>query len=85
MELPNPDSPFGTPNDGRYKKFLGKAVQTICRELYRLIRSRAIELNLYTYELRHGSKAETIFLREADIPTENVVWKELLLCPVETI
>jgi hypothetical protein len=79
MELPKPDSLFGIPNDARYKKFLRKVVHKICRELYGLIRSRAGELNLYTYELRHGSKAETIFLGEADIPAENVLWKELLL------
>jgi hypothetical protein len=34
---------------------------------------------LYTYELRHGSKAQTVFLGEADIPAENVLWKELLV------
>jgi hypothetical protein len=43
------------------------------------VAARARELNLYTYELRHGSKAETIFLGEADIPSENVLWKELLI------
>lgn len=79
MELPKPEPLFGTPNNARYKKFLRKVVHKICRELYNLIRSRAREINLYTYELRHGSKAETIFLGEADIPAENVLWKELLL------
>ena len=48
IELPKPDSLFGTPNDARYKKFLRKVVQTICRELYGIIRSRAEQLNLYT-------------------------------------
>ncbi|SIT67167.1 hypothetical protein SAMN05216526_0783 [Ectothiorhodosinus mongolicus] len=79
LELPKPGSLIGTPNDARYKKLLQKVVQTICRELYRIIWSRADELNLYTYELRRGSKAETIFLGEADTPAENVLWKELLL------
>jgi len=32
-----------------------------------------------TEALRHGSKAQTIFLGEADIPTEDVLWKELLV------
>lgn len=35
--------------------------------------------NLYTYELRHGSKAESVFLREVDISDEDVLWKELLI------
>ena len=78
-EIPEPDSLFGISNDIRYKKFLRKVVQKICRELYEIIRTRAHELNIYTYELRHGSKAETIFLGGADIPTENVLWKELLI------
>ncbi|WP_375171927.1 hypothetical protein [Marinobacter sp.] len=79
MELPTPDSLFGTPNEARHKKFLQKVVNKICRELYDLIQSQAGQLNLGTHELRHGSKAETIFLGEADIPAENVLWKELLL------
>lgn len=79
MELPNPNSLFGTPNNRRYKKFLRRVVQTVCRELYGLICSRARELNLSTYELRDGSKAQTVFLGEADIPAENVLWKEILL------
>lgn len=79
VEIPAPGSMFGTPNEGRYKKFLRKSAQTICREIYQIIRERAGQLNLYTYELRHGSKAQTVFLGEADIPAENVLWKELLI------
>ncbi|GGX95755.1 hypothetical protein GCM10007160_24220 [Litchfieldella qijiaojingensis] len=79
VDIPVSDSLFGTPNDARYKKFLHRIVQTICRALYDVVRLRASYLNLYTYELRHGSKAETIFLGDADIPAENVLWKELLL------
>ena len=79
LQIAQPDSMFGIFNDTRYKKFLRKVVQTICRELYEIVRSRAQDLNLYTYELRHGSKAQTIFLGDADIPAENVLWKELLI------
>jgi hypothetical protein len=31
------------------------------------------------YELRHGSQAETIFLGQADLPAEEVLWKGLLV------
>ena len=51
----------------------------IATELYAVVRRRASELNLYTYELRSGSKAERIFLGKADIPAEEVLWKELLV------
>ena len=84
VEIPQSDSMFGIFNDDRYKKFLRKIVQTICRELFDIVRSRAHDLNLYTYELHHGSRAETIFLGGADIPSENVLWKELLIFFVNT-
>jgi hypothetical protein len=73
------DGIFGTSNDARYRKFLRNTVQKISTVLYQIIEMRAHELNLYTYELRHGSKAQTIFLGEADIPAEDVLWKELLV------
>jgi len=79
VDFPDPDPIFGTPNETRYRKFLHKSVQKISSTLYRIIEARARELNLYTYELRHGSKAETIFLGAADIPAEEVLWKELLI------
>jgi hypothetical protein len=44
-----------------------------------VVEKRASGLNLYTYELRDGSKAQTIFLGQADIPSEEVLWKELLI------
>ncbi|MCX6178680.1 MAG: hypothetical protein NT163_04835 [Chlorobiales bacterium] len=79
LEISEPNFLLGTTNDARYKKFLRKTVLKICRSLYEVVADRARELNLYTYELRHGSKAETMFLGEADIPAENVLWKELLI------
>lgn len=79
LKLPNPESLAGTPNEGRYKKFLRRIVHTICRAIYDVIRSRASDLNLYTYELRDGSKAKSMFLGQTDIPTENLLWKELLV------
>ncbi len=79
VEFADPNSILGTPNEARYRKFLRKTVQKISAVLYQIVETRARELNLYTYELRHGSKAQTIFLGEADIPAEDVLWKELLI------
>lgn len=79
VDIPDPNSIFGTPNEDRYRKFLRKSVQKISGVVYKIVEARARELNLYTYELRHGSKAQTVFLGESDIPAENVLWKELLI------
>lgn len=79
INILNLNTILATSNEVRYKKFFRKCVQKISGVLYQIIKTRACELNLYTYEMRHGSKAYTIFLGEADIPTENVLWKELLI------
>jgi hypothetical protein len=79
IELEHDNSPFGVFNDDRYRSFLRKVVTKISNEVYRLIEARAQELNLYTYELRHSSKAQTVFLGNADLFAEDVLWKELLI------
>jgi len=73
------NSIFGHENSDQYKKFLRKIVVKISSTLYAIVQARARELNLFTYELRSGSKAETVFLGNADIPSEEVLWKELLI------
>ncbi len=79
VEFGDRDSIFGHENDVRYKKFLRQIVTKISSELFEVVRERAGELNLYTYELRSGSRAETVFLGKADIPAEDILWKELLI------
>ncbi len=79
LEPLDPDSIIGTPNDPRYERFLSRTVRKISTGLFSVIESRARELNLYTYELRSGSRAETVFLSEATIESEDVLWKELLV------
>lgn len=79
VEIPQESSFFGTDNEDRYRHFIRRTVLKISKTLYEVIKARAMEINLYTYELRHGSKAETIFLREVDIADEDVLWKELLV------
>ena len=70
---------FPTHNDARYREFLRKLVTKISSALYEVVRTTASDLNLYTYELRDGSRAQTIFLGRANLPSEEVLWKELLV------
>ena len=70
---------LGTENEDRYRRFIRKTVLKIATSLYEVIKARARALNLYTYELHHGSKAETVFLRKINISDEDVLWKELLV------
>lgn len=79
VSFPESSGLIGTDNNSRYKNFLRKIITKISQEIFSVVRSRAYELNIYTYELRHGSRAETVFLGNADLPKENVLWKELLL------
>lgn len=78
-EFPDEDSFLGTDNNDHYRRFLRRIVLKIAREVFRVIEDRATQINLYTYELRNGSKAESVFLREVDIADEDVLWKELLV------
>lgn len=78
-EFPDEDSLFGTFNNDQCRKFLRRTVLKIAREVFHVIEDRARKINLYTHELRYGSKAESVFLREVDIADEDVLWKELLV------
>lgn len=79
VKISEPQPLIGTPNEPQYRKFLQRTVLKISTAVYEVVEKRARDLNLYTYELRHGSKAFTVFLGEADIPAEEVLWKELLI------
>lgn len=79
IEFPEKSSIFGTTNEDRYRKFVRKTTLSVSKALYNIIKEQASAINLYTYELRHGSKAESVFLREIDISDEDVLWKELLI------
>lgn len=70
---------FGHFNEEQYRSFISRTVLKISRTLYQIIGKRSSELGLYTYELRHGSKAQSVFLREVKIADEDVLWKELLI------
>lgn len=78
-DFPDEDSFLGTDNNDQYRRFIRRTVLKIAREVYRIIKDRARQINLYTYELRSGSKAESVFLREVDVADEDTLWKELLI------
>lgn len=79
VEFPEENFPFGVPNTDRYRTFIARTVRKISKTIYQIVHARSRALNLYTYELRNGSKAESVFLREVNIDDEDVLWKELLV------
>jgi hypothetical protein len=79
VEFPEETSFWGVDNNDRYRKFIQRTVQKIAQKVYEAIVHRAGTLNLYTYELRHASKAQSVFLRKVDINDEDVLWKEILI------
>lgn len=78
-ELSGVNSIFGTDNTDQYREFIHRTVLKVARSLYEVIWKRASQISLFTYELRNGSKAESVFLREVNIGDEDVLWKELLI------
>ncbi len=84
VDIENPSELFGTPNDTRYRKYIRKVVTKISSSLFDVIRTKASDLNLYTYELRDGSRAQSTFLGQADLPAEEILWKELLIFLMNT-
>ena len=79
VNFPDEKNLFGTFNEDRYRTFVNRTILKISRDIFKVIVERSRVLGLYTYELRHGSKAESVFLREVKIGDEDVLWKELLI------
>ena len=79
VDFSDGSSVFGTENKDQYRKFIRRTVLKIAGSVYEVIRKRAGQIGLYTYELRSGSKAENIYLRDVNIADEDVLWKELLV------
>lgn len=79
VTFPDSSFPFATSNEDRYRAFINRTVLKISRAIYEIVDNRSRSLALYTYELRHGSKAQSVFLREVNVGHEDVLWKELLV------
>lgn len=77
----NDEFPFSiTPNSSKFKKFIGRIVGKISTQLFDIIAKEATRLNIYTNEIRYGSKAAKIFLsNKFEFSDEDVLWKELLI------
>lgn len=77
------DGPFSyIHNTPQIKKFVGKVVGKISRNLFDIISDKARSLNIYTYELRSDSKAVKVFYaldERLDFIDEENVKKELIL------
>lgn len=71
-------------NEARYRKFIRGIVTKISCAIYEVVQDKASELSLYTYEVRRGSKAHTVFLGQADLASEEVLWKKLLVFFINT-
>ena len=68
-----------TRNENRFKKFIGKVVSKIVLPVFQIIKNEAHRLNIYTYEIEHGSKASKIFLHESfDFEDEDIMQGELI-------
>jgi len=64
----------------RLATFVGKLMKKIVLGLYEAIDAGARNHQIFTYEIRYGSKAYKILLRhEFDFFPEELVWKEILI------
>lgn len=76
---------FNTPNQDKFKKFIGKVVGRISEALFSLVELEASKQNIYTYELPYESKASIIFIGKKYVFFEqDIVWKELLVYLMNT-
>jgi hypothetical protein len=79
IEFDGNEHPFGTANEDRFRSFMSRTALKISRAIFEVIGERSRAIGLYTYELRNGSKAESVFLQEIKIGDEDTLWKELLV------
>ena len=79
IELDPGDEFFPIQNTDQIRKFVGKVVKKISREIFVVVGRRAYELNIYTNEIRSDSKALKVFYGERlDFLDEEIKKKELL-------
>ena len=74
-----------SPNSERIRKFVGTKILKIARSVYEVIGTEADKKNVYTYEVRQGSKAAKVFLDdEWSFAGEDHLCKELVLFLVKS-
>jgi len=80
IEVPHSDSFIPVYNSDKIRKFIGKVVCKIAKNVFNVISKQARTLNIYTNELRGDSKAIQVFYAERlDFIDERIKKKELLL------
>lgn len=82
LEVKDEDDIFGTENSLQVKKFIGKTVKKITKDLYKIIDNAATAKNLYTYEISGSwSKAAKVVWGDEEISFEKdeIVMMEVLL------
>lgn len=84
VEIQTDNSIFGLQNTDRFRQFFRRTILKISSTIYKIITDKARAINLYTFELRSASRAESIFLGEVNIADEDVLWKELLIFLMNT-
>lgn len=68
-----------TPNERRYRKYIGSIISNIVLQVYDIVKSEARRLNLYTYEVDNQSKGAKIFIhRSFDFEEEDILQVELI-------
>lgn len=78
---------FGLSNSLRIKRFIGRTVKKITKQLYAIVQQEAINKNIYTYEISgSSSKAAKILWGDGQILFENeeVAMVEILLFLMKT-
>jgi hypothetical protein len=66
-------------NSDQIKRYIGKMVMGITRGSYNIMKKKAEILNIYTYEIRSGSKATKVFLGDKlDFFEENQIKREII-------
>lgn len=69
-----------TANSKEIKRFIGNVIKKITEELYQVLRKEANRLNIYTYEVRYGSKAFKIFIgNDFTFEKEDIIRKEIII------
>lgn len=69
-----------TQNSKEIKRFIGNVIKKLTEELYEVLRKEAHRLNIYTYEVRYGSKAFKIFIaNDFTFEKEDIIRKEIII------
>jgi len=77
LDLANEFTPIV--NTNQIRKFVGKIVKQICKEIFQVVSRRAHELNIYTSEISGDSKALKVFYGDRlDFIDEDIKKRELL-------